>query len=110
MILEAQEQLATLESRRDGADDSDSELTNLKDLKVVRIASLQNILTPICRMPLEIVSEIFMVYCSINHMYRWRGGVHQGTCTRIILTSVCAAWRNAALATPELWSELKVYR
>ncbi|KAF9067474.1 hypothetical protein BDP27DRAFT_1328887 [Rhodocollybia butyracea] len=51
-----------------------------------------------------------MTYCSLNHMFRWRGRLHQGTCTRMILTSVCVAWRNAALATPELWSELKVCR
>ncbi|KAF9067479.1 hypothetical protein BDP27DRAFT_1267445 [Rhodocollybia butyracea] len=107
-ISEAQEQLNTLENpmNKDGAVNLDS--TSLKDRKNAEIASLQNILSPIRRMPPEIVSEIFMIYCSMYH--RNYGGLHQATRTRIILTSVCAAWRNAAVATPELWSELKVYR
>ncbi|KAF9077503.1 hypothetical protein BDP27DRAFT_1311153 [Rhodocollybia butyracea] len=93
LISEAQEQLATLRNRvnKEGAG------SELKDLKIVEIASLRNILAPIRRMPLEIVSRIFMAYCSMNQWhYRWRGALYQGTCTRITLTS--------------LWSEFKVHR
>ncbi|KAF9077502.1 hypothetical protein BDP27DRAFT_1356967 [Rhodocollybia butyracea] len=112
-ISEAQEQLTTLEFENRMNKDSwasDSELMSRKDQKIAEIASLQNIIAPVRRMPPEIVSEIFKAYCSMDHMYGMHGGLYQGTCTRITLTSVCAAWRKTAHATPELWSELKVHR
>jgi hypothetical protein len=82
LISEAQEQLNTLKNRtnKDWADNS--ELMSLKNLKVIEIASLQNILAPIRWMPPEILSEMFMAYCSMDTDHR-----HWGTCSRIALTS-----------------------
>ncbi|KAF9066694.1 hypothetical protein BDP27DRAFT_1449576 [Rhodocollybia butyracea] len=84
LISEAQEQLVTLENRMN-EDGADSELASLKSLHAVEIASLQNIVSPIRRMPPEIVSEIFRAYCAMDS-------------------------GNAAHATPKLWSEIRVQR
>jgi hypothetical protein len=63
LISDAQEQLITLENRvnKDGARDFK---LSLKDLKIVEIASLQNILASIRWMPSEIVFVAYTCpYC-----------------------------------------------
>ncbi|KAE9405933.1 hypothetical protein BT96DRAFT_1015195, partial [Gymnopus androsaceus JB14] len=49
-----------------------SELTLQKDAKLVEIASIQNVLSPVRRVPLEILSEIFELV-SAKH-YQWDSG------------------------------------
>ncbi|KAF9077087.1 hypothetical protein BDP27DRAFT_1414208 [Rhodocollybia butyracea] len=70
-----------------------------------RYPSLAN--DPVHRLPPEIVSKIFVAFCSSADQCN---PVHWGTRSRIILSSVCGAWRNIAHATPKLWSELSVHR
>ncbi|KAE9403080.1 hypothetical protein BT96DRAFT_917705 [Gymnopus androsaceus JB14] len=81
-----------------------SELTCRKDAKLTEITSLQNILSPIRRAPLEILSEIFELSCLP------KDGVFRAACKvmrhSLILTAVCAAWRKAAHSTPRIWSTI----
>ncbi|KAE9410204.1 hypothetical protein BT96DRAFT_789842, partial [Gymnopus androsaceus JB14] len=79
-----------------------SELMRQKDAKLVEIASFQNMLSPVRRIPVEILSEIFELACTPDNRYRHANRVlymHN-------LSSVCAAWRKVAHATPRLWSKL----
>ncbi|KAE9404867.1 hypothetical protein BT96DRAFT_916546 [Gymnopus androsaceus JB14] len=81
-----------------------SELTHQKDAKLVEIASLENVLSPIRRVPPEIISEIFELACLPEEgksMYE-----HSIAQYTSILCAVCVAWRKVAHATPRLWSEL----
>ncbi|KAJ7887498.1 hypothetical protein B0H14DRAFT_3127491 [Mycena olivaceomarginata] len=61
---------------------------------------------PILTLPTEITAEIFghclLVFgaCTIPHTYK--------RSAPIILSAVCRAWRDIALATPILWSELHI--
>ncbi|KAE9405941.1 hypothetical protein BT96DRAFT_811593, partial [Gymnopus androsaceus JB14] len=75
-----------------------SELTRQKDAKLVEIALLRNVLAPVRRVPLEILSEIFELV-SAQHR-RWASDIV--SCI-FGLSSVCVAWRKAAHASPRLW-------
>ncbi|KAE9404860.1 hypothetical protein BT96DRAFT_397355 [Gymnopus androsaceus JB14] len=70
-----------------------SELTHQKDAKLVEIASLENVLSPIRRVPPEIISEIFDL-----HVFLKRGS----RCTSIVslntrLFSALCAWLGERL-------------
>ncbi|KAE9404442.1 hypothetical protein BT96DRAFT_417992 [Gymnopus androsaceus JB14] len=99
-ISEAEALVQTFESRMDELRAQTSELTLQKDAKLVEIASLRNVLAPVRRVPMEILTEIFelvpenCLWDIVSHMF--------------ILSSVCVAWRKAAHATPRLWSTLRI--
>ncbi|KAE9407297.1 hypothetical protein BT96DRAFT_754615, partial [Gymnopus androsaceus JB14] len=78
-----------------------SELTHQKDAKLVEIASLENLLSPIRRVPPEIISEIFQLACLPEEgisMYKHRIAHYTST-----ICAVCVAWRKAAHLDPRLW-------
>ncbi|KAE9401970.1 hypothetical protein BT96DRAFT_783696, partial [Gymnopus androsaceus JB14] len=78
-----------------------SELMRQKDAKLVEVTSLRNLLSPIRRIPVEILSEIFELSClpedgifTVNYdIIRYTS----------MVSRVCVAWRKAAYATPRLW-------
>ncbi|KAE9407295.1 hypothetical protein BT96DRAFT_153141 [Gymnopus androsaceus JB14] len=81
-----------------------SELRLQRDAKFVELASIRNILSPVRRIPVEILSEIFELARLPED------GIFHSNHTIVLYTynvsSVCAAWRKTALATPRLWSKL----
>lgn len=81
-----------------------SEFARQKDAKLVEIASLRNVLAPVRRAPLEILSEIFELSCLPGNGYY----VKDRVLSLFVLSAVCAAWRKAAHATPRLWCKLCV--
>ncbi|KAE9408790.1 hypothetical protein BT96DRAFT_913896 [Gymnopus androsaceus JB14] len=91
-ISEAETQLESLDGQIDQ-----------RDAKLVDIAACQNVLSPIGRVPLEILGEIFCLSCSPDYIWRASHNIIHYTS---ILSCVCVAWRKAANATPQLWSTL----
>ncbi|KAE9407237.1 hypothetical protein BT96DRAFT_809769, partial [Gymnopus androsaceus JB14] len=78
-----------------------SELTRQRDAKLAELASFRNIFLPVRRVPVEILSEIFELACLPED-----GIFHSKHAIALYahnLSSVCAAWRKVALATPRLW-------
>ncbi|KAE9407251.1 DEAD-domain-containing protein [Gymnopus androsaceus JB14] len=83
-----------------------SELTRQRDAKLIELASFRNILSPIRRIPVEILSEIFeLARLPDNGIFHSKHTIVSYTHN---LSSVCAAWRKFALTTPQLWSKLCV--
>ncbi|KAE9395236.1 hypothetical protein BT96DRAFT_789690, partial [Gymnopus androsaceus JB14] len=74
-----------------------SSLMRQKDAKLVEIASLRNVLSPIRRLPPEILCEIFELARQVD----W--DIVRST---YILCQVCVAWQKIAYAHPRLWSAL----
>ncbi|KAE9404443.1 hypothetical protein BT96DRAFT_1072042 [Gymnopus androsaceus JB14] len=99
-ISEEEVLVETFESQMDELRSQISELTLQKDAKLVEIASLQNVLAPVRRVPLEILTEIFDL---VTKGPQWEIVSHL-----FILSSVCVAWRKAAHAIPRLWSTLHI--
>ncbi|KAF9066214.1 hypothetical protein BDP27DRAFT_1047442 [Rhodocollybia butyracea] len=63
------------------------------------IAMHRNILSPIRRVPLEILSLIFELVCLTNYIEYDPGYI-------LAVGGACKAWRNALYATPRVWSRL----
>ncbi|KAF9067701.1 hypothetical protein BDP27DRAFT_1364751 [Rhodocollybia butyracea] len=70
------------------------------------LKKLKNILSPIRRVPLDILSEIFVFACCDDS---FGGGPDINAViwyTPLILASVCVAWKTATHDTPKIWSVL----
>ncbi|KAE9405577.1 hypothetical protein BT96DRAFT_791989, partial [Gymnopus androsaceus JB14] len=85
-------------------DDEISKLKLQKEAKLVEIVSLQDILSPIRRVPLEILSEIFESACVQDDEDGVFLSVRRAMRCALVITAVCSAWRKVALATPRIWS------
>ncbi|KAE9395243.1 hypothetical protein BT96DRAFT_885831 [Gymnopus androsaceus JB14] len=94
-VSEAQTQIESLEDRTDELNAQISELKRQKDAKLAEIASYRNVLSPIRRIPPEILCEIFELARQVN----W--DIVNST---YILCQVCVAWQKIAHAHPRLWS------
>ncbi|KAK7460517.1 hypothetical protein VKT23_009237 [Stygiomarasmius scandens] len=80
------------------------------------IANILNLLSPIRRLPPEVLSEIFAHY--IRDRKAWPEFRHRSTVVRkkqrfyddlppaLFLSQVCISWRETIFAMPSLWSEL----
>ncbi|KIK59436.1 hypothetical protein GYMLUDRAFT_169542, partial [Collybiopsis luxurians FD-317 M1] len=75
------------------------ESTPQQDSKRVQLSLLKNILSPVRRLPVEIISIIFELVCGSRHFLPSRDAM----LSAFIISSVCIAWRNAAYATPGIW-------
>ncbi|KAJ7785186.1 hypothetical protein DFH07DRAFT_699116, partial [Mycena maculata] len=79
----------------------------IQDLSVRRdktqeyIDAHRALLTPVRRLPPEIVQEIFLACLPTQ-----RNAVMSAQEAPLILTSICASWRALALSTPALWASL----
>ncbi|KAJ3873384.1 hypothetical protein F5051DRAFT_419370 [Lentinula edodes] len=78
-------------------------LTHIED-EIALLASVSDILPPACRIPIEILSEIFELVCYPNHgrFYPQFDVVR----TTTSLSQVCVVWRQVAHDTPRIWSNL----
>lgn len=101
-----QARMADVEAQVQSLDIQISELTRQKDAKLAEIATLKNMLSPVRRIPIEILSEIFRLSCLPEKgisMFEHSIVDYMST-----LSTVCVAWRNTAHATPQLWSSLSL--
>ncbi|KAK0437945.1 uncharacterized protein EV420DRAFT_155713 [Desarmillaria tabescens] len=62
--------------------------------------------SPICNIPLEILSEIFVQCCTfsvaMNH-------THLIEPTALYLSQICSVWRNIVISMPKLWSMITIH-
>ncbi|KAE9407240.1 hypothetical protein BT96DRAFT_986846 [Gymnopus androsaceus JB14] len=109
-ISETEAQVESLQSQMSEAKRAHeaqiSDLMRQKDAKLVELASFRNILSPVRRIPVEILSEIFQLTCLPEDGILDSG--HDIVLYTYNLSSVCAAWKKVAHATPQLWSKLCV--
>ncbi|KAJ3901186.1 hypothetical protein F5879DRAFT_969471 [Lentinula edodes] len=80
-----------------------SDLMHQKDTKLLEIASLRNILSPVRRIPVELLSKIFELSCSPDYHFYPQYDIIRYT---FILSRVCVSWRTIAYATPRIWTRL----
>ncbi|KAE9398851.1 hypothetical protein BT96DRAFT_994552 [Gymnopus androsaceus JB14] len=107
-VSEAETQAENFECQIRAYEAQISELMRHRDARLVEIASCRNILSPIRRMPLEILSKIFQLSClpddgTWSHRYNLSSKVYA-------ICGVCVAWRKAFHGTPRLWTKLCLNR
>ncbi|KAJ4480204.1 hypothetical protein J3R30DRAFT_2594278 [Lentinula aciculospora] len=95
-----EEQMERLKSTYDA---QISELTRRKNAKAIEVASIKNLLSPICRIPVEVLSKIFELSCSPGHEFYPSYNIVRHT---FVISKVCLSWRKTAHATPKIWSRL----
>lgn len=61
-----------------------------------------SILSPISKLPTELLTDIFFRCCDDNELTRWIN--HPSLPPALVLGTICAYWREIMLSTPELWS------
>ncbi|KAF9069521.1 hypothetical protein BDP27DRAFT_1175860, partial [Rhodocollybia butyracea] len=66
-------------------------------------ARLSGLLSPIRRLPHEILCEIFLYCCSPNDIRDGEPGA------ALIISSVCFRFREVAISYSALWSNLEVF-
>ncbi|EEB96130.1 hypothetical protein MPER_04790 [Moniliophthora perniciosa FA553] len=92
--------------------DSDKELNEIKTT-IMALESKQNglkkkmdryrtLLSPIHRLPPEVIVQVFTEVCDKNELYKKK------LPSALALSRVCGRWRDIALATPRLWSSLRI--
>ncbi|KAJ7776416.1 hypothetical protein B0H16DRAFT_1506710 [Mycena metata] len=69
------------------------------------IAAWKVVLSPVRRLPFEILGEIF-VFCVVPSLRSRSTSADDPREPPILMSHVCALWRNVALNTPRLWSDL----
>ncbi|KAJ7475208.1 hypothetical protein B0H11DRAFT_2235834 [Mycena galericulata] len=65
-------------------------------------SQMQSILSPLRRLPPELLAEIF-VFCGAHKVYYYPSQRKPP----LLLLRVCRTWRAVALSTPELWARLE---
>ncbi|KAF9270025.1 hypothetical protein L218DRAFT_7706 [Marasmius fiardii PR-910] len=70
---------------------------------ILVLKSRRNLLIPICRLPAEVLANVFM-HCTSNIPAFVDGNLAKGRETLFRIARVCHHWRTIALNTPELWS------
>ncbi|KAJ7252115.1 hypothetical protein B0H12DRAFT_1018260, partial [Mycena haematopus] len=78
-------------------------LTEERDALGVYVAAHRALLSPLRRLPLDIIEEIFMA-CLPTH----RNCVMSAAEAPVILGRICSSWRTISLSTPRLWSRLHI--
>ncbi|KAJ3894020.1 hypothetical protein GG344DRAFT_74506 [Lentinula edodes] len=100
---EAESEAASLSDHSGALKDAYEKSLRQEDAKLSEIALIQNILSPIRRLPLEILSQIFEHVCLPKYHERPDEDVIN---TTFALCQVCIAWRMAAYTTPAIWSQI----
>jgi hypothetical protein len=57
-------------------------------------------LAPIRRVPADILSLVFVEFCSISKQHAWKGP--------LVLGAVCRRWREILIGTPRAWSLIQI--
>ncbi|KAF8128307.1 hypothetical protein K438DRAFT_1888700 [Mycena galopus ATCC 62051] len=78
-------------------------LTEDRDALGAYVDAHRTLLSPIRRLPLDIIEEIF-VACLPTH----RNCVMSAQEAPVILGRICSSWRTISLSTPRLWSRLHI--
>ncbi|KAJ8095684.1 hypothetical protein PM082_022942 [Marasmius tenuissimus] len=68
------------------------------------IARCESLLSPIRKLPTEILRRIFGFACAMDHPTSSKST----TMTSLLLSSVCIRWREITLHSPELWSSISI--
>ncbi|KAJ7113229.1 hypothetical protein C8R43DRAFT_1242666 [Mycena crocata] len=80
------------------------ELTAQRDLVKEAMQSKQALISPIRRLPDDIIQEIFLAGLPTHH-----NAIMSAHEAPLLLCRVCSVWRVLALATPRLWASLHVH-
>jgi len=89
-------------------------LKRQRDILERRRAACGTLLSPIRRLPPEILSQVFSHYCQQTSISfegfnsSKRVGTPVVEAPALALSHVCSFWRELSLYTPELWSSLKI--
>ncbi|KAF8200038.1 hypothetical protein K438DRAFT_1759068 [Mycena galopus ATCC 62051] len=78
-------------------------LTEERDALGAYVDAHKTLLSPVRRLPLDIIEEIFMA-CLPSH----RNCVMSAQEAPVILGRICSSWRALSLSTPRLWSRLHI--
>ncbi|KAK7043000.1 hypothetical protein VNI00_008738 [Paramarasmius palmivorus] len=62
----------------------------------------RSLLSPIHRLPQELLTLIFESICDMNELHPSRAP------SAMVLSSVCGRWRELAMSTPSLWSSIRI--
>ncbi|KAK7464885.1 hypothetical protein VKT23_006094 [Stygiomarasmius scandens] len=62
-----------------------------------------SLLAPIRKLPLELLTKLFVEYCADGNVLG-----EEVVCPALVLSHVSGGWRELALSTPKLWSNLSV--
>ncbi|KAJ7124661.1 hypothetical protein C8R43DRAFT_1240962 [Mycena crocata] len=73
------------------------------------IACLKAILSPIRRVPNEILVEIFQILAATSRFLAFHYSIEDPRSSPLLLTHVCSLWRRIAVNTPRLWNRLELY-
>ena len=68
-----------------------------------RIDDYNVILSPIRRLPLDVLHEIFF-HCLPTH----RNSIMKSSEAPVLLTRICSSWRAIALSSPRIWSKIHI--
>jgi hypothetical protein len=68
-----------------------------------RIDDYNFILSPVRRLPLDVLHEIFF-HCLPNH----RNPIMKSSESPVLLTRICSSWRAIALSSPRIWSKIHI--
>ncbi|THU96627.1 hypothetical protein K435DRAFT_600433, partial [Dendrothele bispora CBS 962.96] len=68
------------------------------DERKEKIARAKNLLSPIRRLPAEMLTEIFMNYIEPDAQR-----LYNALPRPLLLSQICAQWRNLVQFTPRLW-------
>ncbi|KAK7462299.1 hypothetical protein VKT23_007900 [Stygiomarasmius scandens] len=109
----ALETLRTEERCVEKLETQQAEITASLRLRQHRIATIRNLLTPIRRIPPEILTEIFLQYVQSENSLDWQPSEKQqrlGSLVylppAVVLSQVCWSWRRTAEMQPCLWAKL----
>ena len=75
-------------------------------LRIIRLRMHRNMLSPICRIPLELLSQIFVALARAYAEDYYLHYDHTSWPQKhwIVITAVCRHWRDVAFRTPRMWS------
>ncbi|KAK0226578.1 hypothetical protein IW262DRAFT_1363016 [Armillaria fumosa] len=62
--------------------------------------------SPICSIPLELLSEIFVHCCTFSVVIN---DTHLIEPTALYLSQICSVWRNIVISMPRLWSMITIH-
>lgn len=80
------------------------DLRKIQETTRAEIESLRSLLSPIRRLPPELMTEIFM-HCLPRQRFI-RPAPDQAP---LLLAQICATWRRASISTPSLWTSLELH-
>ncbi|THU88165.1 hypothetical protein K435DRAFT_680403, partial [Dendrothele bispora CBS 962.96] len=68
----------------------------------------RNLLSPIRKVPIEILGEIFAASCGDNGLLITTVPEGKISAPTLVLSHVCSLWRNFVISTPSLWARMSV--